>query len=113
MSVLVVGGLYITDYQGTPWSQPGGIGTQVLPTLGDGPMTSYPVPGQFLMPSAQAIWHPGCGHGCDEWQIFRDFDSDTDMSVAVVTCPICSYVVQLIEPYEEIENYFRFPIIIG
>jgi hypothetical protein len=107
-----VGALYIPNYQGIGWQQIGGIGGKVLPTLGDGPFTAYPVPGQWYGPSGQALWLSGCGHGYDTIQVFRDWDATCQISAALLCCPDCSYINAVIEPYEEIYNYISMPILI-
>jgi len=117
VSSALIGTLYIPNYHGIAWTQPGGPGTTVYPTQGDGPWLQYPVSGQFLAPSSEALWHPGCGHGIDFFTVLRDFDLINDMSAAVIICGICSYLIQLIEPYENattsIDSWTQYPILVG
>ena len=107
-----IGSLYISDWNGIAWSQPGGVGTKVFPTLGDGPFTAYPVPGQFYSPSSQALWILPCGHGVDFPMAFRDYDNVNQSSVCVLCCSICTYILKYIEPYENIDNVLSYPILI-
>ena len=104
MSSFVVGSLYIPNWNNIAWSQPGGVGTQVFPAQNDGPFLAYPVPGQYFSEAGEALWRSGCGHGWDSMQIFKDYDTVTEMSAAILCCPICTYLINVIEPYEEIEN---------
>ena len=114
MSVLpVIGDFYIANYHGIAWRLTAGPGSPVIPTLGDGPMTQYPVPGQTLAPTGQALWRGSCGHGWDTFLVQRDFDSATGKSVAVIMCPICSVTLHYVEPYEAIYDPLQFPIIVG
>ena len=71
-----------------------------------------PVPGQVIDEVGMSLWHFGCGHGADLPRIFKDYDTGTGLSAAVVCCPICSYIQKLIEPYTEIDNVTSYPIII-
>ena len=118
MSVLTVGTLYKSNFNGIAWSQPGGSGTTVFPQQNTGPFwlqpgKTYPVIGPNFAEAGQALWRAGCNHGFNTFQSFRDFDSATGKSAAVVCCPICSYIVQLLEPYELLDNYLQVPIVIG
>lgn len=104
MAVLTIGSLYIPNYNNTPWSQPGGVGTTVFPQEKLGvTWEEYPVPGQTWFEGGM-LWSFGCGHWADFPVIFKDYDSNTSMSAAVICCPLCSYLNRLIEPYEEISN---------
>ena len=113
MALLTVGTLYIPNYNHIAWTQPGGTGTTVYPQQGDGPFLAYPVPGQFISEAGESLWRAGCGHGFDVWLVFRDYDSSTSSSVAVVCCPLCTYIMQLIEPYELWTNPVEYPILVG
>jgi len=114
MSVLPpIGALYYPNYHNIAWSQPGGTGTKVFPAQNDGPMTAYPVPGQFIIEAGEALWRAGCGHGFDEFQVFRDYDDVTMKSAAIQCCPICSYIVAILEPYEVIDDVLQHPILVG
>jgi len=107
-----IGSLYIPNWNGIAFTQPGGVGTKVIPTLGDGDSFGYPVPGQALYPSSQALWISPCGHGFDYPLVFRDYDPNTQMSAAIIVCPVCTYFLRTIEPYEAIDNVLSYPIII-
>ena len=113
MSFPVIGQLYIPNYHGIAWSQPGGTGTTVYPQQNDGPFTAYPVPGQFFAEAGESLWRSGCGHGWDAFHISRDYDPNTSSSAAVIYCPLCSYVVQILEPYDLVYSVTQYPIIVG
>lgn len=118
MSVLTVGSLYIENYGGTRWSQPGGVGSVVFPQQNSGfgyyqqPGKTFPLISSPINEQGQALWISPCGHGFDTLQVFRDFDSSTNMSAAVLTCPLCSFLIRLLEPYELVSNYLTNPILI-
>jgi hypothetical protein len=95
----LIGTLYEQNHNNVPWTQPGGPGTVVFPQQQSGPFANYPVPGQFFIEQS-GLWSVGCGHFVDYPWIFRDFDQCTGESVAVVACPMCSYIQYLIEPFE-------------
>lgn len=117
MSVLTVGALYIPNYNGIAWSQPGGVGTTVFPQQNTGqfwnqPGKTFPLLGPPFAEAGQALWISACGHGWDSMWIARDFDSTTNMSAAVCCCPLCSFIVRLLEPYTLLQNYLQVPIVI-
>lgn len=108
-----VGTIYIPNYNNIPWTQPLGPGTAVLPPQNNGPFTNYPIPGIIFGEAALALWHLGCGHGIDVFRVFRDYDSGTKMSCAVVCCSICSFISSLKEPYEIIFDPNQYPILVS
>jgi hypothetical protein len=61
---------------------------------------------------ASGTWVFGCGHYTDEPLIFQDYDYDTNMSAALVCCPLCSYVNRAIEPYTLIQNPLEYAVIV-
>jgi hypothetical protein len=84
----------------------------VYPTQNDGPFLQFPVPGQFISEAGEALWRAGCGHGFDDWQVFKDYDDSTGKSAAIQCCPICTFIVAIIEPYELIFNVMQYPILV-
>ncbi len=113
MSVLPpLGALYIPNWNNIAWSQPNGVGTKVFPAQQSGPFLQFPVPGQFFDEPGEALWRAGCQHGFDAFQVFRDYDDSTGMSAAIQTCPICTFIVAVIEPYERIFDVLQYPILV-
>jgi len=109
-----IGTLYQAKYNNINWSQPGGKGTQVFPAQADGqPFSAYPVPGQIFVEAGEALWRAGCGHGFDAFRIQQDYDPTTKSSCALILCPICSYLINVIEPYELVYSVTQHPIIVG
>lgn len=110
-----VGELY---YPGGPpgtgyFTQPGGPGTAVFPTQQNGtPWTDWPVVG-LVIQEYQPWWAPGCGHSIKEWTVIREWDYETNQSVALVTCRVCSYVQSTVEPFEEWLNPIQYAILIA
>jgi hypothetical protein len=111
MSSFVVGSLYIPNYQGIAWSQPGGVGTTVYPQQNTGSF-GYPENQILMQEPGQGLWVSPCGHWLDTWQVFRDYDTAAQSSAAIQTCPMCSYINRVYEPYEEIFDTVRFPILV-
>lgn len=107
----ITGTIYIPNYNGIPWAQPGGQGTTVFPQQQSGPWLNYPVGGQFFI-EASGLWVAGCGHYMDYPEVFRDFDPCANLSVALVCCPICSYIQYGFEPYEVFDDPMQNPITI-
>ena len=108
-----VGTLYDPKWSGIAWSQPGGPNTTVYPQQNNGPFTDYPVVGQVFAESGMGLWRGPCGHGWDCFLVQRDYDPSTGESVAVICCPLCSLILNLIEPYESWVDPLTHPILVG
>lgn len=102
-----VGQLYNSGrVNGLPvWSQPDGIGGLVYPQM---PQTLSGQPAVY--PSLYA-W--GCGHRTNTAEIFTVFDPYSNQQVALVTCSMCSFIQQIIEPAENYWNYLDTPLVIA
>lgn len=112
-----VGTLYVANYNNIAWTQPGGKNSKVFPAqANNAPFTLFPVPGQVIDEVGMSLWPLGCGHGVDVIRVFKDFNTDTQGQCAVVACSICSFIVNIISPYENatssIAGWTNFPIII-
>src|SRR5271156_354054 len=98
-----IGGLYRRGtFNGVPgyFSQPGGIGQPVFPTQQNAqPWPDYPIPGLFIQ-EYLPWWSPGCGHSIKEWMVIREFDYDSNQSVALICCCICTFVQNVYSPFE-------------
>ena len=90
------------------WSQPGGPGTKVYPQAQDSAAGEFETP---LIPQGQYI--PGCGHASNILRIIEIYDDVNDMQAALVCCSVCSFIIRIIEPYEEFDNYLVTPIVIA
>jgi hypothetical protein len=90
-----LGTLYVKGGLPGYFTQPGGPNTVVYPKqvqassdyLSIKPFTEY---------TAQYLF--GCEHAANEVMVFTDWDYDTNMSVALLCCPLCSFVQRTIEP---------------
>lgn len=92
-----IGALYIPGGLPGYFTQPGGPGTLVYPqqvTASSNYLSTLP------FSELTGIYMFGCGHSANEVEVFRDFDYDTNMSVALLACPLCSFVQRTIEPFE-------------
>lgn len=101
---------------GTPnfYTQPDGPGTQVFPTQKNNqPWPEWPAAGGMIINETTPWWSPPCGHSLRFWQVIREYDYDNDVSCALVTCSYCSFVVNVIRPFEEWLNPQQFAIIVG
>lgn len=109
---LFVGSLYQRNYNGTAWSQPGGPGTTVFPQQQiNVPFAAYPVPGQVWMENS-GLWNSPCGHWFNAPRIQMDHDDMLGQSAALVLCPLCSYIIRIIEPFSAIDDVISNPVII-
>lgn len=80
----VVGQIFPLDNTVVRYTQPGGIGTQTFPQQQIGEMI-----GLFVSP---------CGHWHNGWVV--QSAAVCGVQSAVITCPLCSYVVQIITPFD-------------
>jgi hypothetical protein len=95
------------------FTQPLGPSTAVTPSQQNSqPWTDWPVVG-LIINEYSPFWAPGCGHSCKELAIVREFDYETNKSVALICCNICYYVQRVIEPFEEWLNPIQNAIIIA
>lgn len=110
MALPQVGTLYQNPTIPPPaqWTQPAGPGTTVYPQAKDS------APGQFetpLTPSGQYAF--GCGHLFNAPRIWEVYDDETEEQSALVCCPTCSYIQEIITPYSLYLNYIQNPIVIA
>jgi len=96
-----IGTLYKNPVQSgiTVWVQPGGPGTLVYPQQSQG--------------QKSALYSLGCGHWVNTLEVFEEYDPDTGIQVALLCCPACSYIQQIISPYENYSNYEITPLVLG
>lgn len=80
------------------FSQPGGPGTQVFPAEATG-NTDYFSTVPFNELTGQYVF--GCSHSANQCMVFRDYDYENSVSVALLCCPICSFLQRTISPYED------------
>lgn len=89
LQVIVVGQLLVGDGAYPPPLQPGGIGTPVTsPIQTDG--------------EKLGLWTGGCGHWWNHFDL-RSVQINGVTSCLVV-CPICLYVLRIIQPYSAIHS---------
>jgi hypothetical protein len=92
-----IGLQYDPKWNNIAWSQDGGVGTKVYPQQVTGNSNILSIePFNEL----DGVYILGCGHSINEALIFRDWDYDTGMSVALICCSICTYIQSRVEPYE-------------
>ena len=94
------------------WSQPGGIGTPVLPAPQQYSPENYMGYQQNIM-SYPALYSAGCQHFFNCYEIFEVLSPNDDHQVALVVCPQCGYIQEILDPYENFTNYETTPIIIA
>jgi hypothetical protein len=78
------------------WSQPGGIGSQVFPQQ----VTSTEYFQVTPFSELSGMMSCGCGHFLNTPLIQREYDYNTNSSVALLCCPLCGYVNSILEPFE-------------
>jgi|SRR5208283_2240572 len=84
----VLGALYPSDFTSALYTQPGGPGTIVYP--------------QQTIGEKNSLWSAGCGHFFNEWCVSRTSYTDNGNvvhTVSLVTCSICGFLVQIIDPF--------------
>lgn len=79
------------------FTQPNGPWTTVYPQQPTGNVNLFSTE-PFNAQTGQFVF--GCGHSANMSEIFRDFDVDTGMSVALICCPQCTFIARKIEPFE-------------
>lgn len=82
-----IGTLYIPNYNGVAWQQPGGIGTQVFPAQQVGGAYESIQPFNEMSGAMTA----GCGHSQNAPLLQQEYDEDSGELVILVLCSICSY----------------------
>lgn len=113
-----VGTLYLKG--GQQFGAPGGLGwgfhqvggpfTQVLPAQTSDPSSVIaPFSTKSVSDATGQFAYP-CGHIVNNPIVYRDFDYDNNVSVAVITCPMCSLVSSVVSPYEAWLNTLTNPV---
>src|SRR5208283_4728132 len=92
-SPYILGALYPPDEIYAKFTQPGGPGTPVFPQQQIGEQI-----GTFMA---------DCGHYFLDWMVqmgsYKDNEGVTHR-VALITCPLCGYLNQIVDPYELINT---------
>lgn len=98
VGVWQIGALYIPGGLPGYFTQPGGVGTQVFPAQVQA-SSDY----LSIKPFSElsGVYFFGCQHSANEVMVFRDIHPDTKESVALLCCPLCSYLQRTITPYED------------
>jgi hypothetical protein len=109
----VVGQLYNGGLvNGLPfWTQPGGIGTQVFPEQ----PRQFPLQfeGYYQVPMTYpSLYVAGCLHAFNCYSIYKVYDPVNDIQVALIACPACSYIQQIL-PWDDYINYEITPIVVA
>jgi hypothetical protein len=93
-----LGALYpLKGGQGGFWAQPGGPNTTVFPQEATG-NTDYFSTTPFNELTGQYMGV--CDHSFNQVMVFRDYDYDNSISVALLCCPLCGCVQRTLSPYE-------------
>lgn len=102
-----IGTLYIQPGgKGGFWKQPGGPNTQVFPAQA----TSVDYFSQKPFSELTGTYSCGCSHFCNYPEIYRDIDEDTGEALAMLCCPLCSFL-QYTLPYEDALSTVLQPIL--
>jgi hypothetical protein len=93
------------------WSQPvpGGL---VYPQ----PQRQYPqqYQGYYQAPMAYSYLYAfACGHLLNCPEIYEVYDPYAGVQVALVCCNQCSFIQQIISPYEDYQSYIDTPIVVA
>ena len=92
------------------FTQPGGPGTKVSPQ----PSQVNPPPNwknSNWLPafpySYQGLLSWPCGHWTNTAEIYQQYDEENEVEAALLCCPVCSFIVNIVEPYSELaQTYF-------
>lgn len=90
-----IGALYIPGGPGGFWTQPDGIGTTVFPQQvqsNSNILTIEP------FSELTGTYRFACGHSVNMVQVYTDVDYTDGESVALLACPMCSFVQRFIKP---------------
>ena len=111
---LTVGMLYLgTTRNGLPvWSQPV-PGGPVYPQLPSQFSWFKPDSGIYKWPANYAAqYFFGCGHPLNVPEIYSAYDPYTQVRNAIVCCPMCSYIQQIL-PWAEYEDNQETPLVVA
>ena len=90
---------------------------------------TQPIPGGLVYPQPQelspekymgyqqmqmiypAYYSAGCGHFFNCYSIIEAFQPSSGHQVALVTCPQCSFIQEVIDPYSNFQSYIDTPLI--
>jgi hypothetical protein len=119
---VVVGQLYLGEYRNglKVWDQPGGVGTRVYPQpprvqpwFGGQNQENIERDGIYSWPlSFPSQYVGGCGHFLNCWEIYSYYDPYAEEVMALVTCPQCSYVQQILT-LEQYQSYLDTPLVVA
>lgn len=107
----LVGELFLGfERNGLPvFTQPGGIGTTVYPQA----PTQFPqkfMGYQQVPMSYPSLYVALCGHQFNSFEIFEVFQPSLNDQAALICCPICSLIQQILL-YSEYQNYLDVPLV--
>lgn len=104
-----IGLQYDPKWNNIAWSQPGGVGTRVFPQEVTGNSDQLSVkPYNELT----GVYIFGCGHSANQCMVFQDWDYNTSMTVALICCPLCTFIQSRVEPYSEaLTNPLQYAIL--
>ena len=85
----------------------------VYPGPYNGVWTDFPIIGLTINESAYAWWPIGCMHAIAAYDIVHEWDYETNMDCALICCPSCRYVQNVIEPFSAWLDPIQHAIIVG
>jgi hypothetical protein len=106
-----IGSLLYPNWNNIAWSQPIPGGT-VYPQQNTGSF-GYPGDQIKMQEPGQGLWTCGCSHWYDCVSIQMGYDNASNQNAAIIVCPICTYVINIVIPYTNIFNVVQYPIIIS
>ena len=106
-----IGLQYNPKWNNIAWAQPTGINGLVYPqeVTGNSDLLSVKPFNELT-----GVYMFGCGHSANMCMVFQDWDYDTGMSVALLCCPLCTFLQRTIEPFSEavlnpLQNAILYP----
>jgi hypothetical protein len=94
------------------WTQPGGIGTLVYPQPQELSPERYQGYPRRVM-NYPALYSARCGHFFNCYEIFEVLSPSDGHQVALVVCPQCGFIQEIIDPYERFTDYMDTPLVIA
>jgi hypothetical protein len=95
---------------GFGFTQPNGPGTPIVPGQTVNPSSNIPPFSSQSTSDQTGQFAYSCGHVVNNPVVWRDFDYETNMSAAMITCPMCGFLNSVVEPYEAWLNTLTNPV---
>ena len=94
------------------YTQPGGIGTRVIPQAPQQFPQNFQ--GYYQVPMTYpSLYTAGCGHAFNCFGTQQVYDPYDEVQVILLLCPICGYIQEIYSPASMYYDYVETPIVVG